>query len=230
MDAKSLLLLPSDVPNGFSLRDEADRVLDLGGEYADQAHRMYGKPRFLKAGDAIWSEATVFPNAESSLAGWTKLVEYHKANPTYDDVRPMSLALGDHEHVHAGTMSGRPGLWAAVRIGTAVHRFNTYGVDESASADLLRRQLARQASNSGAISEVDAVQMSWVGFIDAFGSRDLDQINEWWLRLQLAVQKGRFKDLQPLLDQFWDATGSDDQSQVKRSAEGLSAAIAALSE
>jgi hypothetical protein len=70
--------------------------------------------------------------------------------------------------------------------------------------------------------------MSLVGFMDAFGERNLDEINDWWRRLQLAVQKGGFKELQLLLDEFWDATGTDDQAKVKESAQRLTAAIAAL--
>lgn len=78
------------------------------------------------------------------------------------------------------------------------------------------------------MSNAEAVQMSYVGLIDAFKTRDMDQVNEWWLRLQLSVQKGRYKDLQPLLDAFWDATGSGDRDELKRTMERLSAAVAAL--
>lgn len=229
MDPKDLLLTSDDVPRGFELQGEAQRPLEVGmGKYAEQAHRAFQKGRILNFSDAIWSEATVFPDADSAGGGFGRIVEYHKVNPGYADVREIGHQFCDDSYVHTGTMRGKPGLWAAVRTGSVVHRFNTYNVEEAVSRALLDRQLAKQARPAAAISIAEAVQMSYVGFIDAFKTRDMDQVNEWWLRLQLAVQKGRYKELQPLLDAFWDATGSGDQDELKRTMERLSAAVASL--
>ena len=229
MDASKLILARPDVPKGFSLREERQRPLDVGVGLADQAHRVFGKRRLIGYASSIWSEATVFPNVESAQDGWRRLADYHRENPSYDDVRELADAFGDESYVHTGTMSGKPGLWALVLNGVVVHRFNTYGVDETVSLELLGRQLSKAPPGSP-ISDIEAVQMSLVGFMGAFRKRDLDEINDWWLRLQSAVQRGKFDELQPLLDQFWDATGGDDQAKVKQSAQRLTAAIAALSE
>jgi len=147
MNPTDLLLAESDVPGGFTLRDQDERklVVDEGGGTADQAHRMYGKARFLGFGDAIWSEATVFGSVDAARRGWANLVEHHTLNPAYEDVREIAWESGDEVYVHAGTMRGKPGIWAAIRMGRAVHRFNTYGVNETDSSGLLRRQLSKQA-------------------------------------------------------------------------------------
>lgn len=149
MDPTALLLTQSDVPDGFKLRDSRERALlvDERGGTANQAHRVYGKRRFLSYGDAIWSEVTVFEEGTSAHIGWAKLVDHHKARPSYEDIREMADSSGDESYVHTGTMRGKPGLWAAVRIGSAVHRFNTYGLGETESTELLRRQLSKQGAS-----------------------------------------------------------------------------------
>jgi hypothetical protein len=179
VDASNLILASSDVPEGFSLREEGQRPLDVGVGVADQAHRVFGKRRLIGYASSIWSEATVFPDVDSAKDGWQRLADYHRQNPSYDGVRDLTQKFGDESYVHTGTMRGRPGIWALVRSGAVVHRFNTYGVKDTVSLDLLARQLAK-APSSSAISDVDAVQMSWVGFMGAFRGRDLDEINDWW--------------------------------------------------
>lgn len=140
-DADSLVLTQTDVPAGYRLRESRNQP--------GQAARMFGKARFLGRGDAIWSEATVFDEDDIAHDGWMTLVEFHAARGAYSGVRDLRLDLGDESYVHTGTMDGRPGLWAAVRIGAVVHRFNTYGLGEGPSLDLLRRQLSKQLAIGG---------------------------------------------------------------------------------
>lgn len=135
MNANELVLTEKDVPRGFKLQ-EASR------DHA-QAHRVYGKPRFLAYSDAVWSEATVFDDTDSASEGWRKLVDFHKSRNDYDDVQEVPSSFGDETYVHSGTMGSRPGLWAAVRVNTVVHRFNTYGVDAAVSLKMLQRQVTK---------------------------------------------------------------------------------------
>jgi hypothetical protein len=135
MDANELVLTEAEVPAGFKLRQSNT---DPG-----QAQRVYAKSRFLKFGDAIWSEATVMRDEENARDGWTQLVELHNQRNDYDNAQKVRAALGDASYIHTGTMRGRPGLWAAVRIGLVIHRFNTYGVGKSESMEMLRQQVKK---------------------------------------------------------------------------------------
>lgn len=136
LDPDRLVLAESEVPTGFKLRESQSKP--------HQASRMFGKARFMRFGDAIWSELTVFDDDETAHLGLSKLVDYHKAAPSYEDVRETTHVVGDESYVHTGTMRGRPGLWAGVRLGRVVHRFNTYGLGEGQSMELLKHQLSKQ--------------------------------------------------------------------------------------
>jgi hypothetical protein len=145
LDANALVLTEPEVPDGFKLRDS--------GNDPGRAHRVYGKWRFMRSGDAIWSEAAVFSSDTEAHDAWTMIVDFHKRRGDYDNVHEVSAILGEESYIHGGTMDGRPGLWAAVRIGQVLHRFNTYGVGESDSLELVRRQVAKTGSQPERPSE-----------------------------------------------------------------------------
>lgn len=137
MDTNAIVISPEEVPTGFKLvKSEKDPGF---------AVRVYSKSRgFLRFADAIWSEAALMPDEETAVEGWEQVVRFHKRRRDYQNVEELDVSFGDQSYVHSGTMRGRPGLWAAVRIGIVVHRFNTYGVTAADSLVMLRRQLARQ--------------------------------------------------------------------------------------
>ena len=88
-----LLLTQWDVPVGVVLRDHRTRELEVGGgATASQGLRMFGKARFLRFGDAIWSEATVFHEIAAAHGGWQKGV--------------LALVQGP-EGASSGTVTGR---------------------------------------------------------------------------------------------------------------------------
>jgi len=244
MDPTALLLTPSDVPGGFQLRDSSEReLIDDAGREALQASRTYGKRRFLRYGDAIWSEVTIFEDENAARAGWSNLVDFHMAQPMYEDVRELPEPVGDESYLHTGTMRGRPGLWAAVRIGSVVHRFNTYGVEQAPSKDLLQRQLSKHAeaptprspmveavrgTSPKATSLVDAIQRSYESLVAAFNDHDLNSINASWHRLQLLAHVGRYADIEARAAEFWDATGPGETGQAKAALTALHSAVSGL--
>ena len=220
-----LLLTQSDVPVGFVLRDHRTRELEVGGgATARQGHRMFGKARFLRFGDAIWSEATVFHEIAAAHEGWQKLVEHHRAHPGYDGVQDGRETFGDESYVHTGTMKGRPGLWAAVRRGVVIHRFNTYGVSGDVSAALLRVQLAKQAPRTPS----DVVLMCYAGLVESFGSQNLNRVNEWWQRLQLSIERGGFTNLLDPLVALREAWDGGDSGTVEAALKKLSDGVLSL--
>lgn len=144
-DASNLVLADADVPSGFKKLDSAEHAFAVGdeGRAVSYAHRMYGKRRLLGRGKAIWSEATVFEDEDTAHQNWVALVKQHKARPFYDDVQEIAVSYGDESYVHDGVIGGKPGLWAAVRAGTVLHRLSTDNLGVLESGGLLRRQLGR---------------------------------------------------------------------------------------
>lgn len=84
------------------------------------------------------------------------------------------------------------------------------------------------SQSSRATSLVDAIQLDFGALLASFGRGDLEAVNATWHRLQLHAQIGKYAEIDALAARFWDATGANDGSDVRRALTELGAAVARM--